>query len=127
MFGKWDAKDALLETQCVIDFEAEEQIYDALLNQKKKAVFVYFYVPGHMIHENFNRIFEKESSRYANKPDPTDDIVFMRVSCQTHLNYCLNKYWMGRQSPVAEVFYLNSQNKIELSDFDDRHRSAAGI
>ena len=80
-----------------------------------------------MIHENFNRIFERESSRYVNKPDPTDDIVFMRVSCQTHLNYCINKYWQGRQAPVAEVFYLNDQDKIELSDFDERHRSAAGI
>lgn len=78
-FGTWDSRDEDLKNHKVIEFETEEQIFDFLYNQKKRAVFLQFYTPGHMINNRFNRVFEQESSKYTNKEDPEDDIVFMRV------------------------------------------------
>jgi len=38
------------------------------------------YSPGHSITQDpWMRSFERESSKYTNNKDPTDDIVFMRV------------------------------------------------
>ena len=35
--------------------------------------------------------------------------------------------WEGRVIPSAEVYFVNDQDRIELVDFDNRHRSAQGI
>jgi hypothetical protein len=35
--------------------------------------------------------------------------------------------WPGRVLPSAEVYFLNEEDKIELVDFGERHRSAPGI
>jgi len=37
------------------------------------------YTPGHLFFENFNTVFERESSKYVGNKDPSDDIIFMRV------------------------------------------------
>ena len=39
--------------------------------------------------------------------DHEDDIVFMRVHCRKHLNYCMNKMWMDRITPAAELYTIN--------------------
>lgn len=105
-FGTWDSKDELLADSKVVEFESEDQIYDYLYNQKKEAVFLFLYSPGMKLYEDFNNVFDRESSKYQlayrRKQDPEcedseeDDIVFMRVHCRTHLNFCLNKQWSGR-------------------------------
>ncbi len=51
----------------------------------------------------------------------------MRVHCRRHLNYCLNKMWPGRIQPIAEVYFINEKDVIEIADFNNKHRSAAGI
>ena len=101
--GTYDSKDELLEDSNVVEFESEEQIYDLLINKKKEAVFLYLYSPGIMVYENFNNVFDRESSKYSLayrkkqnpqcEEDEEDDIVFMRVHCRKHLNFCLNKQW----------------------------------
>ena len=35
--------------------------------------------------------------------------------------------WPGRILPTAEVYFIDENDKIELVDIGDRHRSAAGI
>jgi len=51
------------------------------------------------------REFERESGQYSGKGE--DDIVFMKVLCRKHLNFCTNKMWPGRILPAAEVYYIN--------------------
>ena len=58
-----------------------------------------------MINEKFMREFERESGQYSGKGE--DDIVFMKVLCRKHLNFCTNKMWPGRILPAAEVYYIN--------------------
>ena len=62
--GMADSKDDLIKNQSVVDFETEEQIYDLLYNQKKLAVFIYLYSPGTKLYDDFNTVFERESSKY---------------------------------------------------------------
>ena len=124
-FGKWDSKDPKLARSTVVNFESEDQIFDYLYNKNKRAVLLHLYTPGHMINENFMREFERASGQYSDKGD--DEIVFMKVLCRKHLNFCTNKMWPGRILPAAEVYYLNEQDKIELVDFGELHRSQAGI
>ena len=71
------------------------------------------------------REFERESGVYSGKGE--DDIVFMRVLCRKHLNFCTNKMWPKRVLPAAEVYFIDEKDKIELVDFGERQRSAAGI
>ena len=78
-----------------------------------------------MISEKFMREFERESSVYSGKGE--DDIIFMRVLCRKHLNFCTNKMWPDRILPAAEVYFIDEKDRIELVDFGERHRSAAGI
>jgi len=125
--GNWDSKDEELERAQVIEYEADEQIFDYLHNKQKRAVFLFMYSPGHHKTEKFNYEFEVASGKYVNNKDPTDDIVFMRVPCAKNLNFCTNKMWEGRVTPACEVYYLNEQDKIELADFDNRFRSREGI
>jgi hypothetical protein len=40
----------------------------------------------------------------------TDEIVFMRVHCRKHLNFCTNKMWETRILPAAEVYFINEQD-----------------
>jgi len=81
--------------------------------------------------EKFNNVFEKESSKYLssalNPNDPSEEIVFMRVNCRKHLNFCTNKMFEKRVLPAAEVYFINDKDRIELVDFGEKHRSAAGI
>ena len=90
-------------------------------------MFLYFYVPGNWRIEQFNRDFEVASSKYSNNLDPTDDIVFMRVATNKHLNFSVNKMWAGRIAPYCEAYYLNEKDEVELADFGDRYRSKEGI
>ena len=62
--GNFDSKDELLAASTVIEFETEEQIYDLLFNQKKLGVFVYLYSPGTKLYDDFNNVFDRESSKY---------------------------------------------------------------
>lgn len=120
--GTLDAEaDTLLMKSKVVEFEVEEQIFDYLYNQHKTAVFLSLYTPGHLNDEKFNATFERESSKYNNNTE--DDIVFMRVLCREHLNFCVNKMWAARQLPACEVYFIDEQDKIELVDFGSRHRS----
>merc|ERR1712060_678843 len=137
--GSWDAKDDMMAAHTVVEFETEEQIYDYLINQKKMAVFVYLFAPGSKPYDDFNNVFERESSKYQlaykkrqdsqTEEDEKDDIVFMRVNCRRHLNYCINKMWSGRVQPSAELYSIGEgeQGQIEMLDFDNWHRSAQGI
>ena len=64
-----------------------------------------------MIWEKFNNVFEKESSKYLsstlNPDDPSEEIVFMRVHCRKHLNFCANKMFERRVLPAAEIYFVN--------------------
>ncbi len=51
----------------------------------------------------------------------------MRIHCRKHLNICLNKMWSGRILPIAEAYFINPQDEIEIVDFKDKHRSGPGI
>lgn len=62
--GTWDSKDELLAASTVVEFEAEDQIYDMLYNKKKLGVFVYLYSPGTKLYDDFNNVFDRESSKY---------------------------------------------------------------
>lgn len=53
-----------MDESTVIEFETEEQIYDLLFNQKKMAVFLYLYTPGMKMFDDFNSVFDRESSKY---------------------------------------------------------------
>lgn len=135
--GTLDSKCDLIENSNVVEFETEEQIYDLLYNQKKVAVFVYLYSPGLRVYELFNNVFDRESSKYSLayrrrqnplcEDDDEDDIVFMRVHCGRHLNFCLNKQWAGRIQPSAELYSLSENNEVAIIDFDNQHRSKEGI
>ena len=52
-----------------------------------------------------------------------EDIVFMNVHCRKHLTFCLNKSFKNRISPMAELYYINEKDEIELVDMDNWHRS----
>lgn len=93
-----------------------------LMNKGKEAVFVYYYTPGHQMDRKMYNIMEKESSRpeYA-------DFVFMSVHCRKHINFCMSKYSGARSTPMAELYYINEQDKIELMDIDRWDRSPEGI
>lgn len=65
---------------------------------------------------------EEESSRPEYK-----DIVFMTVHCRRHVNFCINKAFTRRVHPQAELYYINEEDKIELMDMDNWHRSRPGI
>lgn len=135
--GTWDSKCDLLEKSNVVEFETEEQIYDILYNQKKVAVFLYLYSPGTRGYELFNNVFDRESSKYSlaykrdqdpqTEDDAEDDIVFMRVHCGRHLNFCINKQWAGRIQPSAEIYSLADNGEVAIIDFDNQHRSKEGI
>lgn len=116
-------------------------------------MFLQFYVPGHYIDEVFNKAFEQESYKYTyvkkeQKPltlgeklglkerkseagkfckSSEDDVIFMRVLCRKHLNFCINKMWENRLIPAAEVYFVNDKDQIELVDMGNRHRSGPGI
>lgn len=62
--GSWDSKDELLAASTVVEFETEEQIYDLLFNKKKLAVFLTFYSPSKKTYDDWNNVFERESSKY---------------------------------------------------------------
>ena len=136
-FGKIDSVDEELAASKVVEFKTEEQIFDLLYNKKKLAVFLMLWTPGHNDMQKFNEVFERESSKYLiesrRKEDPwydgdgTDDIVFMRVLCRKHLNFCTNKMWENRMIPAAEVYSLNDQDQVEIADFGSWHRSPQGI
>ena len=51
----------------------------------------------------------------------------MTVHCRKHTNFCTNKMWKGRIMPVVEAYYINEEDKIELADFENWHRSQQGI
>lgn len=151
--GLTDSVNEAFEGSTVVPFECEEQIFDYLFNKNKTAVFMQLYVPGFQTDEYFNRVFEQQSSKYTFSKRPQrpltlgeklglkerkneagkfcesseDDIVFMRVNCRKHLNYCQNKMWENRVVPAAEVYFINEQDQIELVDMDNRHRSGPGI
>lgn len=135
--GSWDSKDQILAETTVVDFEAEEQIYDYLYNQKKLAVFLQLYSPGFKQNDDFNNVFDRESSKYQlahkkrknpdTEDDEEDDIIFMRVHCRKHMNFCANKQWPERVRPSAEIYTLGEQDQVEILDFSNWHRSAQGI
>lgn len=116
-----EANQSLAKSK-VVEFESEEQIFNELYNKQKDGVLLHFYSPGHSTHQNFMRAFEEASSDEQYK-----DIVFMNVHCRKHLNFCLNKTFIGRVSPFVELYYINEQDKIELMDMDTRHRSKQGL
>ena len=64
-FGAWDGKAQTekLGQSKVIDMETEEEIYFHLYNKDRTAVFLMLYNPGHFLSENFNKVFELESSK----------------------------------------------------------------
>ena len=136
-FGKIDSADKDLANSKVLEFKTEEQIFDLLINKKKLAVFLYLWTPGPNVAAKFNDTFDRESSKYLieyrRKEDPwyegdeEDDIVFMRVLCRKHLNFCNNKMWPNRIQPYAELYSLNDEGKIEITDFKNWHRSPQGI
>ena len=107
------------------------------MNKKKLAIFLLLWIPGPHEIKKFNDTFEMESHKYTlehrKKTDPwyegdeSEDIVFMRVHCRKHLNFCTNKMWDGRIAPYAEVYALTESGDIEISDFNNWHRSAQGI
>lgn len=121
----------------VVEFEEEDQIYDFLFNQKKMGVFIYLYSPGTKLYDDFNNVLDRESSKYQLahrkrldpecEEDAEDDVVFMRVNCRRHLNFCINKIWSGRITPAAEVYSLSEEGQVEVVDFNNWHRSAQGI
>ena len=151
--GLTDSVNEGFERSTVVPYECEEQIFHYLFNMNKTGVFLQFYVPGHTYDEIFNKAFEEESYKYTFSKRPQrpltlgeklgikqrkdeagkfckseeDDIVFMRVNCRKHLNFCQNKMWEDRVAPAAEIYFINEQDKIELVDMDNRHRSAQGI
>jgi len=47
----------------------------------------------------------------------------MTVHCRKHLTLCINKSFEGRIHPYAELYYINEEDKIELMDMSNRHRS----
>ena len=51
----------------------------------------------------------------------------MRVHCRKHMSFCINKMWPGRILPGAEAYFINEKDVIEIMDFNNKHRSAAGI
>lgn len=84
-----------------------------------------------MTMEKFTHVVESEAHKYVsgvfNPDDLTDEIVFMRVNCRKHLNFCTNKMWSGRILPAAEVYFLNEKDQVEMTDMNDRHRSGPGL
>lgn len=56
-----------------------------------------------------------------------DNVVFMAVHCRKHITFCINKSFKGRVNPYAELYYLNEEDKIELMDMENWHRSGPGI
>ena len=56
-----------------------------------------------------------------------NDIVFMSVHCRKHTNFCVNKAFERRIRPSAELYYINEEDKIELMDMANKHRSREGI
>ena len=79
-------------------------------------------MPGHTHDMNFLKTFEFASS------DPKyNDIVFMSVHCRKNLSFCMSKAFDKRINPMAELYYINESDKIELMDMASRHRSAQGI
>jgi hypothetical protein len=120
----WETKEESekLLNHKVVEFETEEQIFDLLYNKQKDAVFLYFFTPGHRRMNMFMRDFELESSNPRYK-----DITFMNVHCRKNLTFCVNKDFPERILPMAELYYINEQDKIELVDMSNRHRSPQGI
>ena len=55
------------------------------------------------------------------------DIVFMSVHCRKHTTFCVNKAFANRIRPSAELYYINEEDKIELMDMANKHRSKEGI
>ena len=100
-------------------------------------VFLMFFTPGTNVMHRWNEIFERESSKYSlqyrQKLDPwfegdeEEDIVFMRVHCRKHLNFCMNKLWNGRIYPYAEAYTLDEEGNVQVQDYNDWHRSPQGI
>lgn len=91
---------------------------------------MYLYTPGMFLYEDFNNVFDRESSKYSlayrKKQDPEceedeeDDIVFMRIHCRRHLNFCINKLWAGRITPAAEVYSLDEDDQqVKIVDFNN--------
>ena len=39
----------------------------------------------------------------------------------------MNKMWSGRILPAAELYFINEEDRLEMVDFGERHRSAPGI
>jgi hypothetical protein len=55
------------------------------------------------------------------------DITFMSVHCRKHTTFCVNKAFLNRIRPSAELYYINEEDKIELMDMASKHRSGEGI
>lgn len=43
------------------------------------------------------------------------------------MTFCINKMWQGRIYPVAEAYFINEKDEVEIADMNQKHRSAAGI
>jgi len=56
--GMADSKDVALQERKVVEFDTEEQIFDALFNKDKMAVFLQLYIPGQKRFDDFNTVFE---------------------------------------------------------------------
>ena len=104
------------------EFYAEDEIFDLLKNKSKDAVFLHFYIPGLTNNLWFYNTIEKESAKPEYK-----DISFQVVHCRKHLTFCGQKYFKGRSCPMAELYYLNEEDKIELADMDRWMRNKEGI
>lgn len=122
--GYWEAEQTneKLRQSKLVEFHSEEQIFDYLYNKGKDAVLLHMYSPGVYRDTNFYRVMEEESSRQE-----YDNIVFMMVHCRRHITFCINKSFPNRVMPYAELYYLNEEDKIELMDMDNWHRSRAGV
>ena len=118
--GTYEAaeENKLYKAAKMTSFESEDQIADLLYNKEKDAVFLMFYTPGTIEDLKFYNTFEKASASKEFR-----DIVFQVVHCRKHLNFCTNKFFKGRTAPMAELYYLNEQDKIELADMDRWMRS----
>ena len=114
MWGLSDS-DPAPTNSLIIEMEAEEQIYHSLVN-KKKPVFLYFFIPGHIECVEFNEEVEDASKLWSDKVD------FIRVNCKKNIVYCRNRDFGDVKLPTAEVIlpYQEDENanQQDLSNVD---------
>ena len=46
---------------------------------------------------------------------------------QQHKQFCADKAWDERVFPMAEVYYINEKDEVEIKDFDTYFRSKQGV